>query len=102
MAEQICLAVQISALKAIVPNESGLQRMQCFAVGRPSIVVMGCPSCITASVKQELMRRPSNSAVQASHWPWSQPFLEPVSARCSRGASSRVVWGSTLWTWGDR
>ena len=52
-------------------------------------------SCMTASVRQALMRRPSTSTVQAPHWPWSQPFLVPVRPRCSRRASSSVVQGAT-------
>ncbi|MNP44100.1 hypothetical protein D3C76_1379480 [compost metagenome] len=55
------------------------------------MVVIFEPSCITARVRHALMRRPSAITVQAPHWPWSQPFLVPVSCRCSRRASSRVV-----------
>ena len=54
------------------------------------MVVMLSPSCITASVRQELIRRPSTITVHAPHWPWSQPFLVPVRCRCSRSASSSV------------
>src|SRR5947209_17501314 len=61
---------------------------------RPSIVVTSAPSFITASVMQELMRRPSTSTVQAPHWPWSQPFLVPVSSSRSRNRSSSVVQGA--------
>ena len=32
---------------------------------------------------------------RGAHWPWSQPFLVPVSCRCSRSASSSVVRVST-------
>ena len=62
-------------------DEGLLHRMQ-RAVGsaRPSIVVTSRPSAIAASVRQERTRRPSSSTVQAPHWPWSQPFLVPVSA----------------------
>jgi hypothetical protein len=37
---------------------------------------------------------PFTSTVQAPHWPWSQPFFEPVRRRCSRSASRSVVRGS--------
>src|SRR6476469_6403400 len=59
------------------------------------MVVTLQPSFITASVRHELMRRPSTSTVQAPHWPWSQPFLVPVRSRWSRRASSRLVHGAT-------
>src|SRR5580704_6444352 len=52
-------------------------------VPRPSMVVILSSWCMTASVKHELMRRPSTSTVQAPHCPWSQPFLLPVRCRCS-------------------
>jgi hypothetical protein len=35
----------------------------------PSIVVMLSPACITASVRHELIRRPSTITVQAPHCP---------------------------------
>src|SRR3984957_15511497 len=66
------------------------------SVAMPSMVVILAPSFITASVRQELIRRPSTSTVQAPHWPWSQPFLVPVRSRWSRNASSKVVHGATL------
>ena len=53
------------------------------------MVVTSAPSFMTASVRQEMMRRPSTSTVQAPHWPWSQPFLVPVRSRWSRSASSK-------------
>ena len=37
------------------------------------------------------MRSSLTITVQAPHWPWSQPFLVPVSFRCSRSMSSSVV-----------
>ena len=43
--------------------------MQVLGVPSPSMVVMLSPSCITASVRQELIRRPSTITVQAPHWP---------------------------------
>src|SRR5438046_10581850 len=58
------------------------------------MVVTSSPSCITASDRQELILTPPTRTVQAPHWPWSQPFFEPVSFRCSRSASRRVVRGS--------
>src|SRR5580704_15126629 len=63
------------------------------------MVVILAPSAVTARVRQELMRRPSTSTVQAPHWPWSQPFLLPVSARVSRSASRRVVRVSRVRAW---
>ena len=33
--------------------------------------------------------------MQAPHWPWSQPFLAPVSASCSRSTSSSEERGSS-------
>jgi hypothetical protein len=33
------------------------------------MVVMRSPSCITASVRQELIRRPPAITVHAPHWP---------------------------------
>ncbi|KMO18342.1 hypothetical protein SQ03_10550 [Methylobacterium platani JCM 14648] len=54
-------------------------------------MVISAPWCITASVRQPLRRRPLTIIVQAPHWPWSQPFFEPVRCRCSRIASSRLV-----------
>ncbi|MNN81804.1 hypothetical protein D3C81_1986640 [compost metagenome] len=45
------------------------------------------------------MRWPSSMTVQAPHWPWSQPFLVPVSCRCSRKASSKVVRVSSSRLW---
>src|SRR5262249_8062250 len=47
--------------------------------------------------RQELMRRPLTRTVQAPHWPWSQPFFEPVRPRWLRSASRSVVRGSS-WT----
>ena len=49
----------------------------------------------TASVRQELMRRPFTKTVQAPHCPWSHPFFDPVSCNRSRNASSNVTRGST-------
>src|SRR4051812_17369366 len=48
-----------------------------------------------ASVRQELIRCPSTSTVQAPQAPRSQPFFVPVRASRSRSASSKVVRGST-------
>ena len=57
-------------------DEGLLQRVQRVSLRpTPSIVVISAPSFMTASVRQELMRLPSTSTVQAPHWPWSQPFL---------------------------
>merc|ERR1711974_312979 len=51
-------------------------------------------SPLQAAVRQLLMRRPFTMTVQAPHWPWSQPFLEPVRPRWFRSASRSVVRGS--------
>src|SRR5262249_15926475 len=61
----------------------------------PSIVVTLAPSFMMASVRQELMRRPSTRTVHAPHWPWSHPFFVPVKPTYSRSASSSVVHGAT-------
>src|ERR1700738_755792 len=60
------------------------------------MVVIAAPSCMTASVRQELMRRPSTRTVQAPHAPWSQPFLVPGRPARSRSMSSNEVRLSTL------
>ena len=59
----------VAALERIVLDERLLHRMQRAVLARPSIVVISAPSCMTASVRQELIRRPSTSTVQAPHWP---------------------------------
>ena len=41
------------------------------------MVKTSAPSWLTASARQELMRRPSTMTVHAPHWPRSQPFLVP-------------------------
>src|SRR5438132_14113476 len=63
------------------------------------MVITRLPSVWTASVKHERTRRPSTSTVQAPHWPWSQPFLVPVSPSRSRSASSSETLGSTSSAW---
>ena len=63
------------------------------------MVVMSEPLAATARVRQELTRRPSTRTVQAPHWPWSQPFLLPVSSRCSRRESRREVRVSRVREW---
>src|SRR3984885_5426108 len=60
------------------------------------MVVTSSPSTETARVRQLLMRRPLTKTVQAPHWPWSQPFLVPVSFRSSRRRSRSEVRESTL------
>ena len=50
-------------------DERLLQRMQHASFASPSIVVTFAPSFMTASVRHELMRRPSTSTVHAPHWP---------------------------------
>ena len=80
----------VAALEGVVIDEGLLHRMQlAVRLARPSIVVTSRPWTLAASVRQDSTRRPSISTVQAPHWPWSQPFLPPVSPRCSRNASSR-------------
>ena len=61
------------------------------ACAKPSTVVTSRPCAATARVRHARVRRPSTSTVQAPHWPWSQPFLDPVSPMWSRRASSSVV-----------
>src|SRR6202040_347917 len=63
------------------------------------MVVISSPACITASVRQLLMRCPLTITVQAPHCPWSQPFFVPVNPRCSRNASSSVTRGSRSRAW---
>src|SRR6267154_3643165 len=60
------------------------------------MVVMSRSWATSASVRHDNTRRPSISTVQAPHWPWSQPFLLPVSPTCSRNASNTVVRASIL------
>src|SRR6201994_91263 len=55
---------------------------------RPSTVVTSRPSYWTASAKQEMIRSPSTSTVQAPHAPWLHPFFVPYSSSCSRSKSS--------------
>ena len=84
-----------AALEAVMRDEGGLHRMQRRPAPAPSMVRMSAPSWLTASARQELIRRPSTSTVQAPHWPRSQPFLVPVRSRRSRRRSSRVTRGSS-------
>jgi len=67
IAEQNLAGGAVAALKSVMLDKSGLQRVQIVAFGRPSMVVTDSPSCITARVRQELMRRPSINTVQAPH-----------------------------------
>src|SRR4029077_18416309 len=64
------------------------------SAARPSIVVTSRPSHATASVRHASTRLPSTHTVHAPHVPWSHPFFDPVSPRCSRNASSRLTLGS--------
>src|SRR5579859_3936923 len=64
------------------------------SAARPSIVVTARPSHATASVRHASTRLPSTHTVHAPQVPWSQPFFDPVSPRCSRKASSRLTRGS--------
>ena len=68
-----------AALEAVMGDE-GLPAPDAAAspCATPSIVRMSAPSWLTASARQELIRRPSTMTVQAPHWPRSQPFLVPV------------------------
>ena len=68
-----------------------ITQIYAIVIGLLAMVVTLSPWCITARVRQALMRRPFSRTVQAPHWPWSQPFLVPVRCRCSRSASSSVV-----------
>src|ERR1700722_5627975 len=60
------------------------------------MVVTRRPPFIAANVMHERIRLPSMRTVQAPHSPRSQPFLVPVSAKCSRNASSSVIRGSIV------
>ena len=59
------------------------------------MVVIFRPCTSAASRRQEQAVSPSIMTVQAPHWPWSQPFLVPVSPTSSRSQSSSVVRGRT-------
>ena len=48
------------------------------------MAVIFLPRLATARGRHELIRFPSTNTVQASHYPWSQPFLEPVNPIRSR------------------
>jgi hypothetical protein len=54
---------------------------------------------MAAKDRQLAIRMSSTSTVQAPHCPWSQPFFDPVSPRCSRNASSSVVRVSRSSVW---
>jgi len=60
------------------------------AAAIPSIVVTG-PRTIAASERQDSVALPSTIIVHAPHWPWSQPFFDPVRPIWVRTASSSVV-----------
>ena len=81
----------VAALEAVVLEEGGLDGVEVVALGEAfdggDLGAVG----VTARVRQELTRRPLTRTVQAPHWPWSQPFLLPVSWRFSRRASSSEV-----------
>ena len=59
----------IAALEGIVLDERRLHGVQLAPCGQPLDGRDRLPACMTASVRQELMRRPSTSTVQAPHWP---------------------------------
>ena len=81
----------VAALEAVVLEEGGLDGVEGVAVGEAFDGGDLGALAATARVRQELTRRPSTRTVQAPHWPWSQPFLVPVSSRYSRRASRSVV-----------
>src|SRR5271166_2602845 len=79
---------------------------------KPSMVLICAPSCITASVRQELILRPLTNTVHAPHAPWSQPFFVPGNPACSRSMSnsdmrlstvnsrcSPLIWARTTAVW---
>ena len=57
------------------------------------MVRISAPSCMTASVRQELTRLPSISTVQAPHSPRPQPYFGPFRVRSLRNTSSSEVAG---------
>ena len=85
----------IAALEGVVLDEGGLHRVQLAALGQA--LDGGDRAALDGGGQRQAAstRRPSTCTVQAPHWPWSQPFFEPVSARWSRSASSSVVRGSS-------
>ena len=66
----LCTPIQ----RAVCTDPSWLMNADCIGCSSlpfasPSMVVISSPSCITASVRHELIRRPFTSTVQAPHWP---------------------------------
>jgi hypothetical protein len=57
----------ISALRSIMAHKRSLHWMEITVIFKPSMVVILSPACITASVKQLLMRCPLTITVQAPH-----------------------------------
>src|SRR5438445_606813 len=90
-AEQICPGVQYPHWKASCSMKAACTGCSASPSARPSIVVISSPACATARARHALIRRPSASTVHAPHWPWSQPFLVPVSPMRSRSRSSSVT-----------
>src|SRR5580704_7512565 len=95
-ADMICPGVQYPHWNASCSTNAACTGCSSPAAARPSIVVTSRPSHATASVRHASTRRPSTHTVHAPHVPWSQPFFDPVSPRCSRNASSRLTRGSIL------
>src|SRR5262245_19932695 len=58
------------------------------------MVVTFLPPTVDICVWQDLTALPSIWTVQAPHRPEPQPYLVPVSLRCSRTTQSRAVSGS--------
>jgi len=63
-ADMICPDVQYRT-DTVARQKRLLHRVQPARLARPSIVVMSSPSCMIASVKHELIRRPLHAAVHA-------------------------------------
>ena len=80
-----------AALEGVLIDEGLLDRMEPAVGASPSTVVTSRPSALAASTMQAFTRAPSSRTVHAPHSPRLQPFLVPVSPRCSRNRSSRLV-----------
>jgi hypothetical protein len=79
----------VAAMERVTLDERRLQGWRVSPASSPSMVVSSAPWCITASVRQVLIRRPPTSTVQVPQAPWSQPSLVP-SAAAARGAGRGV------------
>src|SRR5581483_8072287 len=85
--------VRVGAAAADVATHALASWSGCSAPSaNPSTVTISAPAWAAASARQALVRRPSTRIVHEPHWPWSQPFLAPVSPTCSpRRSSSKLT-----------